>query len=309
MLRQAVLYFSLVAASYLAIFGFQASAAMSSTNYQILWDSVGVGGSDVAVSSGGTYMLRDVIGGTADGSISSASYSISAGYRAGIYDPVVKIVYYVQDKNSQVGTTLLVGTTVTVTTAGDFSVGDYAVVVQDDGASQVAAFGQVASTTATTITVDARTDGGTAPVIDGSGDFVYELSGTSLAFGSLTSSTVATGIIAWEATADVNQGYGVYVVDSGEPRSLSADTLTDVVDGAVTAGSSEYGGRSSDVSLATSTFDTADTGFTTTPQLVASRSDATFSERDFLTVKAAVSSTQAAGSYSGTVTLILAGDY
>lgn len=301
--------FSFAMASFLAFFAFQASAAMSSTNYQILWDAIGVGGSELGASSGGTYLLRDSIGDLASGESSSANYAISAGYRSGIYDPVVKIVYYIQDKNTEVAATQLVGLTVTVTITSDYSVGNFVVVVQDQGTTQVAAIGQIVSLTPTTITVDSWTDGGSSPMIDGSADYVYQLSGTSLPLGSLHSSVVTTGIVAWEATADVSQGYGVYVVDSGQPQTVGGDTLADVTDGVVSVGDSEYGGRSSDVTLATSTFDVADSAFTTTPQLVASRGDNTFVARDFLTIKAAISSTQPAGSYTSTVALVLVGDY
>ncbi|MCR4312372.1 MAG: hypothetical protein NUV56_03750 [Candidatus Uhrbacteria bacterium] len=244
------------------------------------------------------------------GSQTSSSYNASAGYRDGIYDPVVKIVYYIQDRNTQVAATILAGTTVTVTTTTGYVVDDFIAVVQDQSTNQVSAVGQVVSVTATTITVDSWTTNGTTPTIDGASDYAYELSDDTLSFGSLSTSVVSTAIIAWEATADVSQGFGVYVADDGAPGiSGTATTLADVTDGTVAAGSSEYGGRSSDTTLATSTFDSQDTAFTTTPQLVASRADNSFSTRDFLTVKAAIDSSQTSGSYTGTLSLVLAGDY
>ncbi len=310
MLRQSIQVSCLLAASFLACFGFTARAAMSSTNYQVLWDAVNVGGSDTGTSSGGTYQLRDSIGEISSGRPSGTGYTVSTGYRSGIYDPVVNIVYYIQDKNSQVASTILADLTVTVTTSAGFAEGDLIAVVQDEGGSQITAVGEIAALTATTLTVDAWTTNGSSPSIDGLDDYVYALDASSLALGGLTPYGVTTGIIAWEVTADVSQGYGVYVADNGQPQlSGGSDTLADVADGTVTAGQPEYGGNSSDSSLSTSTFDTQDTAFTTTPQLVASRSDNTFSSRDFLTIEMAMPSGQASGSYSGTLMLVLVGDY
>jgi hypothetical protein len=77
----------------------------------------------------------------------------------------------------------------------------------------------------------------------------------------------------------------------------------------VTAGSSEYGGRSSDATLASSTFDTQDTAFTTDPALVASVDAHPFLSIGFVTLKASVSGSQAGGSYSQTLTAIFVGEY
>lgn len=308
MLRRIFRVFCLLLATIVAFWGNGAFAAMSSTNFQILWDNVGAGGAETTSST--NYELRDTIGRMTGGRQTSTNYAVASGYRAGVYDPVVGISYQIEDRNTQVATTLLASKTVTVTTTTDYAVNSYIALVQNEGASQVAAIGKVLSLTATTLTVDAWTTNGTMPTIDGTSDYVYELtSSSSLSLGTLATTAVSTGIIAWEATADVSQGYGVYVFDAGDLQKAGAITFPDVSDGSVSVGSTEYGGISSDASLASSTFDTADTAFTTSPQLVASRTTFSHTARDFLTVRAAISSSQSDGTYAGSLTFILVGDY
>ena len=55
--------------------------AMSSTNYQVNWDSMNQGGLDVSTST--NYGMRDTIGEQATGVSTSTNYQISAGYRVG----------------------------------------------------------------------------------------------------------------------------------------------------------------------------------------------------------------------------------
>jgi hypothetical protein len=55
--------------------------AMTSSNYQINWDSINQGGLDVSTST--NYGMRDTIGEHATGDSSSVNYQISAGYRVG----------------------------------------------------------------------------------------------------------------------------------------------------------------------------------------------------------------------------------
>lgn len=307
MLRRMLHFLSFVLATFVVFSGNVAFASMSSTNFQILWDSVSTGGSDTASSA--SYQLRDTIGQMTSGRQTSASYATAAGYRPGITDPIVQIAYHIEDRTTQVAATVLLGTTVTVTATTDYAVDDYIAVVQNEGASQVAAIGKVASLTLTTLTVDAWTTNGTSPTIDGTSDYVYALTGSAVSLGTLASTSVSTGIIAWEVTADVSQGYGVYVFDDGDLQAPGGLTFADVGDGLVSAGSTEYGGISTDTSLATSTFDTADSAFTTTPQLVASRASFAHTARDFLTVRAAISSSQSEGAYTELLTLVLVGDY
>lgn len=284
-------------------------AAMSSTSYRIQWDAVTTGGSDTSSSS--SYSLRDQLSSGADtsGSLSSTSYTLDPGYRGGVYDPVVGFRMYTQDRSSQVAATASTSTTVTVTTTSPFSIGTYIATVQNEGASQMTAFGKITSIDGTVLTVDAFI--GDSVAIDGSNDYAYAFTpdGTSLPLNTLSSSSVVTGLIAWEVTADVANGYDVYLYEDHDLQTASAQSITDVVDGAVTIGVTEYGARSSDTSLSSTTFDTQDTAITSTPQIVASRASALFAARDFVTLKVAMAEGQPDGSYGQTLNVLFAGNY
>lgn len=300
---------SLILAILFAFRSDVALADMASTNYQIQWDEISSGG---GFSSSATYGLRDsVSAGSAGAASTSSSYAIDAGYRAGLYDRVIQFTPYVQDSSTQVAAVSATSgpfTQVTVTTTAGYTVGDYVLVVQNEGASQVSAMGQVAAVGATTL--DIRSNyAGTAPTIDGVNDYVYEMnSATSMGFGTLSSSTVETHTIGWVSTADVDDGYSVYMFSNGDFISGS-DIIPGVADGTVTAGASEYGGRSSDSSLASSTFDTQDTAFTTDPALVASVASHPFLSIGFVTLKASIAPTQPGGNYAQTLTAIFVGEY
>jgi hypothetical protein len=101
----------------------------------------------------------------------------------------------------------------------------------------------------------------------------------------------------------------VYVFENQNFQTSSGSILNDVDDGSVTMEFEEYGGRSSDLSLSASTFDTADTAFTSSLQQVASRSSGTLKARDFLTLKAAASADTLNGAYSHTLTVVFVGNY
>lgn len=288
-------------------------AAMSSTNYLLQWDALSVGSSDTQTSA--SYKVRSSLDlGLSAEDMSSSSYALDGGFRGGVFDPVSVFQLFSQNISTQVGATASTSTTVTVSSASGFSVGDRIFLVQNEGASQVAAMGKIASIDGAVITVDAF-EGGT-PTIDGSGgDYLYKMTtdGTTLPLSGPTSSTVVTGSIGWEATADIQTGYSVYLMEGGALSATledaSIETIPDVSDGAVTAGSSEYGAVSSDTSLASSTFDTQDTPITTSPQLVASRAAVTFEGRDFVTLKLAISSSQAGGAYSQNLYVLFSGNY
>lgn len=278
---------------------------MSSTNYEIRFDYLGSGGEDTSSST--SYQLRDSLGGIPSLGGSSTSYDVQSGFRPGVYDPAVDYDLFIQNSASQVAATALSGTTVTVTSTAGFA-GEMIVVIQDEGPSQVSAIGRVSSVGAGTLTVDSWKDGGVTPVIDGSNDLVYALNGSSIDLGLISDADYASSIIAWEVNTDTEEGYSVYVYDDGDLRDGS-EVINDVSDGSVTVGSSEYGGRSSDTSLAQSTFDTEDTGFTTSFQQIGSRSGNEFFSRDFLTLKLGVSASQEGGSYSQGLNVVYVGDY
>jgi len=281
--------------------------ASSSTSYEIRSDTIGTGGDDT--SSSASYILRDSVSVNGSGASSSSSYNMDAGYRQKIFDEFANFTVYVQDRSSQVAATNLTSNTVTVTDASGFSSDEYIVVIQNEGAAQVSAIGKIASIAVNDITVDFWTTSGSTPVIDGSDDVVYSLESSSIALGTLSELVVTTGIVAWEVNVDNDEGYNVYVLEDDNLNNGSGDILTDVTDGGVSAGSTEYGGRSSDSSLSATAFDTQDEAFTSIAKQVGSRTDGELKSRDFLTVKAAVDVGQAGGTYSHTLTLLYVGDY
>ena len=302
--------FSLILATFSVVFLVPSvsNAAMNSTTYQIQWDSIGPGGTDASSSS--SFKLRDSISNGLDGIGSSSSFRLDSGYRAGIYDPTVFFDLFSQDLTTQAGATSLSSNTVGVTTTSGYSVGDFVAIIQDEGASQVSAIGKVVTVGGSSLTVDFLSTGVLTPTIDGANDFVYELAGTSLPLSSLSSTTMSTGIVGWDVTADVPSGYGMYVLEDGDLRAGGGSPIIDdVADGAVTIGSSEYGAESSDTTLASSTFDSQDTAFTSQLPAVGSRSADSFKSRDFLTLKAAVDATAADATYSQTLTFVFVGNY
>ncbi|MBP9828156.1 hypothetical protein KBC55_03285 [Patescibacteria group bacterium] len=278
---------------------------MSSTSYQILSDTVGASGDDT--SSSASYQLRDSFGNDASGLGDSASYQGMLGYRSQIYDPVVAFAVYAQDTASQVAAVSATSSSVDVTDASSYAAGDLIAVVQNEGASQITAIGRITSVSVNTLNIDEFTGG--AITIDGNNDFVYALSGTTVPLASLTPSTLTTGIVAWEVNVDVTGGYSVYIFEDDDLKNGDGDAITDVSDGAVTLGETEYGARSSDTSLASSTFDTQDTAITSSLQEVGSRASSSFESRDFVTLKAAVSDTALDGSYDHNLTFIFVGNY
>jgi hypothetical protein len=291
--------------SWLILAPFKAESAMSSPSYQIEWDTLGNGGDDTSFSS--SYTLRDTLGNII-GEGNSASYIEEAGYRGGIYDQTVSYNVLSQDTGSQVAATSLAGNTVDVTTSTGFSIGDFIGVVENEGISQISGVGRVTSLTPTSLTVDFFESGVDSLVIDGTDDYVYLLSGDTLAFSALSPSSLSTALIGFEANADVTEGYSIYVTADGQLRNGGED-IDAVSDGAVTIGQSEYGAKSSDDTLALSTFDTQDTAFTTTPRQIVSENAQTLNDRNFITLKAAVAGNQLAGAYGQNLTFIFVGNY
>lgn len=286
-------------------FGF-VQAEMSSTNYLIRWDTVSAGGSDTGSSA--SYLLRDTVGGTGIGGSSSATYQTSAGYRAGVDDEIVAFEVVSQVLVSEVAATSLAGTTVAVASVAGYSVGEFIAVVQDKGASQVSAIGKIATIGVSNFTVDVWVNEGSTPTIDGTNDYVYRLSGATVSLEELSDAVVTTAIIGFNITAAVDSGYTVQVKSDGLLRSGSND-INDVVDGTVTAGAEEYGARSSDTSVSGSTFDTADSAFTTSFQPIIDVTSASFEQRTFLTLKASMAPTTPNDTYSHVLSLVLSPNF
>jgi len=281
------------------------SAQMDSASYQIRWDTVGNGGDDTSSSS--SYILRDTTGGTGIGDSSSASYDLGAGYRAGVSGQVLDFSFFAQDSGVSAEATGLAGLTIDCDPT-DFSIGDMVALLQDKGEGQVTAIGRIVSTGIDSITLDALKDGGVAPVIDGTNDYVALLDGDLSALGTLSASVVRTSVIGLVVSTSAPDGYAVQIVADGDFRD-GAETVDPIADGLVSIGSEEYGARSSDSDIDSSTFDSEDSALSMSFQPIADNDAAVTSDRNFLVTKAAISSTTVAGSYAQTLTLIVSGHY
>ena len=284
-----------------------AFAEMTSTNFKIRWDSVTTGGSDTASSA--SFGLRDSVSGSAVGTGMSASFQVIDGYRAGIFDQILTFDILPQNMTDLRSVSARSGLVISTASTTGISVGDFVALIQNLGTSQISAVGKVTSiASGSSITVDAWSDNGTTPTIDGTNDYFSLLNGTSIAFGNLSASSVTTGIIAFQVSSELQNGYSVQMMQGGNLISGS-DDINSVADGSVTAGSEEYGAISSDVTLAGSTFDTQDTAVSSSFQDVTTESAVKFNDRHFVTLKASMASGTVSGTYTQTLTLIASGNF
>ncbi len=221
----------------------QPGLSMSSSNFQINWDSVNSGGDDFASSA--SYQLNDSMGQIADGTSTSVLYALKAGYRAAeASSEALGLTLRAQELATQVIYSAFskVGKTVTVSSAGYLSVGDYLAVVENAGFAQRVAVGRVASIVANVITVDgwdgAQDSMNASP--SGGDDHVYRLGGAAIAFGSVTAGAQNTAVAAVSVGSTATNGYTVYIQGDGLLRSGST-AIASVTDGAVSLGSEEYG--------------------------------------------------------------------
>src|SRR3989344_4459934 len=104
---------ALIALAIVGVFTYAplALADMSSTNFEIRWDTIGQGGDDT--SSSASFLLRDTTGNAAIGGSSSSSFEMNAGYRGGVFDQVITFEVFAQNNGSQRAATAAVGTTIT----------------------------------------------------------------------------------------------------------------------------------------------------------------------------------------------------
>ncbi|MFA4845770.1 MAG: hypothetical protein WC654_04390 [Patescibacteria group bacterium] len=288
------------------VYGNIVSAQMSSSSFLIRWDSVNAGGSDSASSS--SYQLRDTVESVVAGRTSSTSYNLDQGYRGGVFDQVISFDLRTQNLSTGREATALSSLIVTVGSVSGISVGDYVALLQNRGVSQISAIGKVTTVGSTTLTVDSWTNGGTAPTIDGTNDYIYVLSGSTVSFGTLSDSSVSTAIVSFEVSADSTSGYAVQINDDGNLRS-GADDINDISDGTVSEAVEEFGARSSDTSLSSSTFDTADSAITTSRQDVVTNGSVSIADRSFVTLKASISTSTTAGSYGNAISFIASGNF
>ncbi|MBI4280885.1 hypothetical protein HY628_01670 [Candidatus Uhrbacteria bacterium] len=128
--------------------------------------------------------------------------------------------------------------------------------------------------------------------------------GTASFSSSISPNAISTVSYTFTTSTNAPSGYTVQVSEDGNFRAGSAD-ISDVTDGAVSAGSEEYG-------LSVAGLDAAfsdDRAIPSTSLVVASRSNWISSSITTVTHKAAVTQGFAAGGYAHTVTYVAIGNF
>lgn len=134
----------------------------------------------------------------------------------------------------------------------------------------------------------------------------FTISGNSIDFGTLTTSAVFSGSITITTTTNAVDGYVTTIYETENLKTGAGSDIDDVGDGTVTAGSEEYGVRTSG---AAGQMNAADTAVTTSPQTVALYNSWINGSAVTITFKAAISSLTSAGAYTHNVTLISTGRF
>ena len=151
-------------------------------------------------------------------------------------------------------------------------------------------------TTPGELTADTFTLDGGFYFPDTSTSLTLSVNPTTLSLGTLSQSSVASDATTLDVTTNSNSGYTVSISEDGNLRSGSND-IDDVSDGSVTAGSEEYGIRTSGSSGLLAT-DTAIDGSVN----VMSKSSAATNDTATVTFRASIGPNSQAGSYAHTVT-------
>lgn len=134
----------------------------------------------------------------------------------------------------------------------------------------------------------------------------FTISGNSIDFGTLTTSTVSSDSITITTTTNAVDGYVTTIYETENLKTGAGSDIDDVADGTVSAGAEEYGVRTSG---AAGQMNGADTAITTSPQTVALYNSWINGSAVTITFKAAISSLTAAGAYAHNVTLISTGRF
>lgn len=134
--------------------------------------------------------------------------------------------------------------------------------------------------------------------------FTFSVSASSASLGTLNTGSISTESYTLTTSTNAPFGFTTYVYDDGDLRS-GANTIDDVSDGAVTAGSEEYG----IVTTGSQALLGSDTAVTTSALAVASNSEWINGSSTTVTHNAAISSLTTAGTYTHTVTYISVGNF
>lgn len=134
----------------------------------------------------------------------------------------------------------------------------------------------------------------------------FSLSTNSASLGTLSSSSASTASVTATVTTNARNGYNISVQADGNLRTSGGKIITDVADGAVTAGSREYGIGTSGVD---GLYNASDASVTTTPKNIAGNVSVVTNHATVINFKASIDSSTAAGAYSQKVTVIATGNF
>jgi len=284
------------------------SAAMTSTNYQIPFDSLNSGGTDFSSST--NYNMNDTLGEQATGYGTSTNYMLNAGYRQTDEAVTLSLNVGAQENSTQTAYTALTLSTpktVTVASVANFATGSHVVVEENKGLTQKIVVGEITGITGNVITVD-KWDGDTAtisPSPAGSNNYVYRSDGTAAQLGTLIPLLGSTSEAQTEISTNASTGYTLQVYSDGYLKS-GANHIHDVSDGSVSGDSEEYGGS---VVGAKAVGVGTDFAVTTTNTLVQTSVAPATNERIGMNFKIFVTYGTLTGNYTQHVTYLLTVNY
>lgn len=128
---------------------------------------------------------------------------------------------------------------------------------------------------------------------------------TSINLGSLNKENVNTASQTMTITTNAYDGYTA-TIQAGGALTSGTDIIGAVSDGAVSAGSAEYGIRTSG---SNAKMNSSDTGLSTSAQTIAQTSTAVIADQTIITYKASISGSIGAGNFSQTVTFTVTANF
>lgn len=134
----------------------------------------------------------------------------------------------------------------------------------------------------------------------------FSISTNNISLGVLSTISVSSGNTVTTVSTNARSGYSTSVTADGNLRKDLVNIISDVIDGSVTAGSSEYGIRTSGVD---GLFNATDTSVTNVPKNIASSASSVNNRNTTIDFKASISGSESPGQYNQKVTIICTGNF
>lgn len=284
--------------------------AASSANYEIREDGIVLNSIESAGSA--SYRLDGSIGDNAlgEGDSDQNEYTILSGYQEQIYDQFVAVETFVPDISTEVTVSAVDNLSddsveeVTVSAVDDYSVGDLVLIITDAEGTPTFHVMSVDNISGTDVTVKTVVDNYEIDdaveeiSLTGVNKMYLLTSGSGISFGTVSDSAVTERYIIQLVSVDGDYDASIDIAeDQALTGDVSLETIAAVADGTVTAGSSEYGYTSTST-LPNTTFDTEDTGLSTSFAEIARIDGPSYRRLFVYTAKISVSSSQEGDDYS-----------